>query len=384
MKMVNFKINFFLILTVLIISCKTSIHDKTKDIDSGKPTRVGPEDFNSSFSYYNTTPESPDGSKIAYVKLLAETKEDRSEQVPAEIWICNSDLSSHQKVVSLNPLQVHNGARVQWLDNQSIAYEDDSIRVANLDGQSLIKAVDGRMGHETHNGKILYGANAEQTNYSTMYEYDINKQQVRELGDVMDFTDLVNHFDTTDFIEPEKWRILHLQYSPDGSKIAFRLDVGPRNEHFRHLITMDINGENVHYFGPKPMHFSWYDNESIMAHDNQIDDGFPNDKSVRRWDQQGKVIETLGGPGNHLGASFDRKLYASESWYGTTPVIISVFKKGQSKSYWQDTVSLDAHTTWTLAYHTNPSFSRDGKRVYYNKCVAPGKVQAYMAVLPEK
>jgi hypothetical protein len=271
---------------------------------------------------------------------------------------------------------------VQWLDNQSFAYEDDSIRVANLSGQSLIKAVDGKMGHETHSEKILYSANAEETNYSTIYEYDINKQLVKELGDVMDFADLVNHFDTTDFIATEKWSIGHLQYSPDGSKIAFRLNVGPKNEKFKHLVTMDINGDNVHYFGPKPMHFSWFDNESIMGHDNQIDDGYPNDKSVRRWDQQGKVIETLGGPGNHLGASFDRKLYASESWYGTTPVIMSVFKKGQSNAYLQDTVSLDAHTTWTLAHHINPSFSRDGKRVYYNKCVAPGKVQAYMMLLP--
>jgi hypothetical protein len=61
---------------------------------------------------------------------------------------------------------------------------------------------------------------------------------------------------------------------------------------------------------------------------------------------------------------------------------MSVFKKGQSNAYLQDTVSLDAHTTWTLAHHINPSFSRDGKRVYYNKCVAPEKVQAYMMLLP--
>ena len=381
--MKNFGRNFYTLLVIFLIGCNHNTRNSVDYAESGLPILVGQEDFNSTFSYYNTTPESPDGSKIAYVKLLAETKENRSELVSGEIWICDSDLSNHQKVVSLNPLQVHNGARVQWLDNQSFAYEDDSIRVANLSGQSLIKAVDGRMGHETHSGKILYAANAEKTNYSTIYEYDISKQQVSELGDVMDFTDLVNHFDTTDFIEPEKWRILHLQYNPGGSKIAFRLDVGPKNEKFKYLVTMDINSENVHYFGPKPMHFSWYDNESIMAHDNQIDDGWANDKSARRWNQQGKVLETLAGPGNHLGVSFDRKLYASESWYGTTPVIISVFKKGQSNAYWKDTVSLDAHTTWTLGHHTNPSFSRDGKRVYYNKCGAPGKVQAYMAVLPK-
>ncbi|MCK5208574.1 MAG: hypothetical protein KAQ79_11150, partial [Cyclobacteriaceae bacterium] len=358
-KMVRFKINILhlsLLLIVLIISCKTSIHDETKDFALGKSILVGPEDFNSSFSYYNTTPESPDGNNIAYVKFLAETSENRSEKVAAEIWVCNSNLSNHKKIVTINPLAVHNGARVQWVNNQTIAYEDDSIRVVDLSGTSVIKAVYGRLGHETYNGKILYSANGLKTNYSTIYEYNIKNQQITNFGNVMDFKDLVDHFNSEEFIDPAKFRILHLQYSPDGSKIAFRLDVGPRNEKFKHLVTMDINGDNVHYFGPKPMHFSWYDDESIMAHDNQIDDGWPNDKSSRRWDQQGSFIETLSGPGNHLGASFDRKLYASESWYGTTPVIISVFKKGQSIAYWKDTVSLDAHTTWTLAYHINPSF----------------------------
>ena len=386
MKMVRFIINFLLlslVLTILIISCKTSIQDETKDFDSGNPIRVGPEDFNSSFSYYNTTPESPDGNKIAYVKFLAETTENRSEKVQAEIWVCNSNLSSYKKVVTINPLEVHNGARVQWIDNQTIAYEDDSIRIVDLNGVSVIKAVSGHLGHETHDGRILYSAIDLETNYSTIYEYSIKNQRITDLGDVMDFKDLVNNFKSEDYHDPAQWKILHLQYSPDGSKIAFRLDVGPRNEKFRYLVTMDINGDNVHYFGPKPMHFSWYDNESIMAHDNQIDDGWPNDKSSRRWDQQGSFIETLSGPGNHLGASFDRKLYASESWYQTTPVILSVFKKSHSKPYWQDTVSLDHHTIWTLAYHINPSFSRDGKRVYFNKCIAPGKVQAYMVVLPE-
>jgi hypothetical protein len=386
MKIVRSKINFLhisLILSVIIIGCKTSIQDETKDFDSGNPIRVGPEDFNSSFSYYNTTPESPDGNKIAYVKFLAETKENRSEKVPAEIWVCNSNLSSHKKLVTINPSEVHNGARVQWIDNQTIAYQDDSIRIVDLNGVSGIKAVFGRLGHETHEGKILYSAINPETNYSTIYEYSIKNQQITDLGDVMDFKDLVNNFNSEEYFDPAKWKILHLQYSPDGYKIAFRLDVGPRNEKFNHLVTMDINGENIYYFGPKPMHFSWFNNESIMGHDNQIDDGWPNDKSSRRWDQQGKFIETLSGPGNHLGVSFERDLFASESWYQITPVILSVFNKGQSKPFWQDTVSQDHHTIWTLAYHINPSFSRDGKRVYFNKCISSGKVQAYMVVLPE-
>jgi hypothetical protein len=122
---------------------------------------------------------------------------------------------------------------------------------------------------------------------------------------------------------------------------------------------------------------------SIMGHDNQIDDGMPNDKSCRRWDLEGNFIETLSGPGNHLGASFDKQLFASESWYRQNPIILSVFRKGNTTAFWKDTVSTDSNVTWTLGNHVNPSFSRDNKRVYFNKLSEDNQVQAYMAVLEE-
>ena len=347
-----------------------------------RPIRVGPEDFNSTFGYYGTTPESPDGLMIAYVKLLQETKVKRTEKVPGEIWVCNSDLSNHRRIISINPIEVHNGARVQWVDNQTIAYSDDKIRVVDLAGTAVITAVYGRIGHHPHNGKIIYAANDPETNVSTIYEINVKTGRKSELGNVMDFQGVLKHFGDPEFIEVKDWRILHLQYGPDGSKIAFRMDVGPYMEKYKHLVTMDINGDNVHYFGPKPMHFGWYDNESIMGHDNQIADGNANNNSLRRWDQDGKFIETLAGPGNHLGATVDRHYFGSESWYGESPIIIRVFRKNQLEPIWQDIASNVSYTTWKLAYHTNPSFSRDGKRVYYNKCVAPGKVMAYMAILP--
>jgi hypothetical protein len=37
---------------------------------------------------------------------------------------------------------------------------------------------------------------------------------------------------------------------------------------------------------------------------------------------------------------------------------------------------------WTLSAHVNPSFSRDGKRVYFNRAMADGLSQAYYVDLP--
>ena len=359
-----------------------STEEKIEEMPADSPTRVGPEGFNSTLGYYGTSPESPDGTMIAYVKLLQETEADRYEMVPAELWVCNSDLSKHRKIISLNPLVVHNGARVQWVDNQTIAYSDDKIRVVDLDGNAVITAVDGRIGHHAHDGKIIYAAEDPETNLYSIYEINVKTDQKSALGNVMDFQGLLNYFNDPEMIDVKDWRILHLQYSLDGSKIAFRMDVGPRMEPYKHLVTMDINGDNIHYFGPKPMHFAWYDNESIMGHDNQIEDGNLNDRSLRRWDLDRNFIETLAGPGNHLGATEDRQYFGSESWYGESPIIVRVFRKNQLEPIWQDIASNVSHTTWKLRYHTNPSFSRDGKRVYYNKCVAPGKVAVYMAILP--
>ena len=348
----------------------------------GRPIGVGPDNQNSTFGIYGTSPESPDGLLIAYVKLLQETNVNQSEMVPGELWVCNRDLSNHRRITSINPIVVHNGAHVQWVDNQTIAYSDDKIRVVDLAGAAVITPVDGRIGHFAHNGKIVYAAEDPETHVATIYETNVKTGRTSELGSVLDFQDLRNHFNQREFIEVEDWGIGHLQYAPDGSKIAFRLDVGLPMERYKHLVTMDINGEDVRYFGPKPMHFAWFDNESIMGHDNQIADGNGNDRSLRRWDRDGKFIETLAGPGNHLGATADRQYFGSESWYLESPILIRVFRKNQLEPIWQDVASNDTHTTWTLRYHVNPSFSRDGKRVYYNKCVAPGKVRAVVAILP--
>jgi len=378
------KILGYVIVVSIFFQCQHKQQDQNKSKDNhAEPVRVGPENYNSSLSYYGTTPESPDGKLIAFTVFLKETVNERSEKVPAEIWVCNSDLTDYRKVLSINPLATHNAARIQWLDNHSFLYEDDSIRVIDLEGKPLIEAVVGRSGHETHDGKFLYAANHPETRLSSIYEYDVAAREKSILADVNDFSGLLDHYTDTAFTPVSQWRILHLQYNIDASKLSFRLDVGPRNEHYRHLVTMNYDGTDVQYFGPKPMHFLWFDEETVMGHDNQIEDGQANDKSLRRWSLNREYLETLAGTGNHTGAAPNRKYFASESWYGENPIVVRVFKKNNVVPIWTDTASTDPHTTWTLAYHTNPSFSRDSKRVYYNKCVAPGKVRVYMAVLPE-
>jgi hypothetical protein len=376
----------YVIIVTAVIVVFGLIGCSSEQMEQGVAVKVSEGDLNTVLSYYNTTPENPDGSKIVYTKFLSNPENERGEKVPAEIWVCNSDLTNHRKVVSINDIAVHNGARVQWLDNTSFAYQDDSIRAVDLNGKALMKPVSGRIGHETYKGKILFSGSAKEpglSDLSTIYEYDVANKQLKKLADVTDFQEVYELYHDTNLRALSEVILLHLQYSPNGEKVAFRLDIGPKNEKYRHLISMNYDGSKIKYFGPKPMHFSWFDNSSLQGHDNQIDDGLPNDKSGRVWDLERNVIETLSGPGNHFAASYDKKYIASESWYGENPVVLSVFKRGQNQPFWQDTISTDSHSTWTLANHANPSFSRDGKRVYYNKCLAPGKVFVYFVKLPQ-
>jgi hypothetical protein len=357
--------------------------DPNIDFEPGEPVRVGPEDFNSTFSYYNTTPESPDGSMISYVKILS-AQMNRYTKLSGELWICNADLTGHKMIAELNSFQVHNGVNAQWIDNKTIAYyHDEYIRVVNLKGKEQIPAIRASsIGHAPHDEKILFSHISEETGYWTIYECDINNGEITELADASTFKEVVNHFSIDNIRDMSDRKIIHLMYSPDGSKIALRLDLGNDGESGNHLVTMNKSGGDIHFFGPKPMHFAWYDNESIMGHDNQINDRKTNDKSARRWSLDAEFIETLAGPGNHLAASTDRELFASESWYGKDPVVLKIFKKGETKQFWFDYVGDDI-TVWELGNHVNPSFSRDGKRVYYHKSVGPGQSQAWMVVIPD-
>jgi len=358
--------------------------DPNSKFEPGVPVRVGPENSNSTFSYYNTTPESPDGSLISYVKILT-AQRDRYTYLTGELWICNADLTGHKMVTELNNFQVHNGVHAQWVNNQTIAFLDDGqIRVVNLKGQDQVPAINAAdLGHHPHDEKILFSRISEETNYWTVYEFDISNGETTEIADASTFADIVNHFSSAGFNAMTEWKIIHLQYSPDGSKIAMRVSVGSGGEQHNHLVTMNRGGGDIHFFGPKPMHFAWFDNSSIMGHDNQINDGKPDNRSARRWSLDAEYIETLAGPGNHLAASVNRELYASESWYNELPVILKVFNKGETNSLWHHTVSADEITIWELGNHVNPSFSRDGKRVYFHNNLGPRQSQAWMVVLPE-
>lgn len=382
MKIMKIMKNYICLLLVIVFAARCN-NDTQPQFPTQTIIPVGPSDASSAFSYYNTTPENPTGNKIAYVKYL-ETPTARVSGYKGEIWTCDANLQQHQKVVSVDSCHSHNGVSLQWIDDDRFAYQDGTaIYIASVGQKEVLHGpYYGRIGHYAFDEKILF-ANLEPSDEEELaiFEVNANDGKAEKIAPISIFYPFQSKFHASHDSIKSNWRILHLHYSPDGSKINLRLDVG-EGEVNNPLFTISRNEiDPVVYFGLKPMHFDWYDNQSIMGHDNQIPDGMPNDFSARRWDLQGNFIETLAGPGNHLGAAPDFSRFASESWYRSDTISLSVFNRGEIKPFFTVDVSNAPKATWDKGWHVNPSFSRDGKRVYFHRTVSNDMVQACMVVL---
>jgi hypothetical protein len=313
--------------------------------------------------------------------------------MPGALWFCDRDLRNHRKLRDLKAVNSHNGVSLLWIDDSRLAVnEHGSVSIIDAgSGEVLHGPYFGGIGHNAKDHHILLSVGKDNPyGPSGIYEIDADTGEIDLLRSDVSHAAYQSRFPEGYNPDPTTWKTLHLQYSPSGTRISYRFDcahksyVGrERQEEYKLLFTMDRDGGDAVKFGPKPMHFSWFDEDSIAGHDNQIEDGQPNDKSVRRWDRHGKFIETLAGYGNHLSFSPDREFYATESWYGAVPVVLRVYRRGEVSPILKRIVSRDSRTTWELRYHVNPSFSRDGRRVYFHYSSELGVVEASYISVPD-
>jgi len=348
---------------------------------------IQPAALQTGLSYYNTTPESADGSHLAYVRWK-EIPQSRPDARPAELWVCARDLTDHRKVLDIEACTNHNGARVQWTHDRRVAYMDgSSTYVADVEAAERVHGpYPGRLGHHAHDGHILIGAmEPSDLGPAGVYEIDAGTGNVRRVVRRGRFGELP----LPDRITPApkaEWDLIHLQYAPGGTRIAMRFDPltdEEETEAERLLVTFDRNGEDMVLFGPKPMHFFWYDNETLMGHENPVLADDVHDLKVQRWTRTGELVETLAGPGNHLSVTDDRVSYASETWYYASPVELRIYARGDMEPAQQVFSSPHTGVVWEHGAHVNPTFGRDGSRLYFNMPVEGGRFHAaYVAVLP--
>lgn len=364
------------------------------EIPGLQETTVGPEGKYSSFGYYNESPESPDGTRIAYIVFDKDPSLEEPQQ-PFSIWLCDTDLQNHRKVMeSPFPVNLHNGAVLQWVDNQHICIGSDSrggILVVNVrNGQTVYGPYSpGWPGGTNLNGMVLlHMADESKLGQAGLYCLNTRDGKVKRLFATEQFASFYESLDWRGSPYPSDWRFVHGKFSTDGSHIAFTIHTGRGGG--QHLFTARSDGTGLRPWGKlvqdrgadKPLHFLWYDDHTLYGVDQSCEDGTPNNLHVKRWDLEGNFIETLAGAACHLGMSPDKSWIAGETFYYDDPVRLYLYNSGHTDPAALVFEHKGTHPTWILGGHVNPSFSRDGRRLYYTRPVDNHRVQAYRCTVP--
>ncbi len=332
---------------------------------NARERKIPLSDATSVWSYYGVTPESPNEKRLCYVlypKPIGLDSEKQYPVNPAQLWVCNIDGTGHRMLFKGSG-SVHDGLSQSWVDDKHIVFVNDgATRIINADtGEIEFGPWQGfRSGHEAKNGKVLLKRISNLAfNKQKLWEFDMATQKMR-------------------LVLPYKRGIAHAQYSPDGQKALFTTD---RNTH---LVVVNLDGSGLKVFsGKKPMHFQWFDNQSFFGY---VEGGVvgvnPNKHrkhEMYRWNLDGRIIEYLAGHGCHGAVRKDGKYFVGESWYKSNPIKLWLYARGSREPLHTIFSHPFKRVTWHDGgrHHVNPSFSRDGMRLYYNKAVNENTSQAF-------
>jgi len=259
---------------------------------------------------------------------------------------------------------VHNGLVQSWVDNKHIVFASDGdTRIINADtGKIDFGPFEGfSPGHYALDGKVLMYQKENFTKPRGIYEFDTATGKMR-------------------LAVPYDKYIGHVQCSTDGKTILFKNKVDNNN----YLGVADLKSGKFKILpGEKPMHYQWFDEQTLFGYIvPNVMGRDPNTHPLHemyRWNLDGKIIEYLAGYGCHGAARTDGKYLAGESWYGSDQIVLRLYSRGQSEPMADIFSHSFAHVTWRNGgrHHVNPSFSRDGMRLYYKKAVNENTSHAF-------
>jgi|GEM_PF-1768453 hypothetical protein len=350
--------------------------------------QVGPSNVSSSFGFYGTTPENPAGRLVAYVAYKPGITPDSTRQ-EGELWVVDTDFANPRKVADITGFSPHDGAELSWLDDHRVAFRDyqrelrtSALRVVDVrTGKDTIPPHIGAttLGHNPHGSRILFNATDKDGRHAGLepgiHEWDTETGAVRpvfltkeQVASVL--PQLPPKAVVEGLLPPSDWQCLHSQYSPDGRKVLFRLDVAKPTDAWL-VAVCDVDGKNLVLMQSEAehmLHVLWRDSDTLVAHDRE-GAHWTKPGVLKLWKIGAGSGVPIGIPGNHLAVSPDGKHFASETGYHSNPVVLRYFPEGTLDL--KDAKIITEHRfpeiTWKKSFHINPSFSRDGKRIYYHK-----------------
>lgn len=331
-------------------------------------------------------PESPDGTRLVYARKRDLTNAAAGE---TEIWVCNRDLTGHRKVFTVE-CGNHNGPSATFVDDSRIVFRDiinglSGFRILNVDtGKVEFGPVFCKESHCSENGiypfsisEEFLGTNPQIPNIDAcgIYLLDLSSYTVKKAVDSSQILDMVREAGYT----PNSYTtsMSHVQLNPSATAVMMRLSVEECRV-FGALGAIELLTGNTHFIPDKPVHQLWYDDTTYMA-TRQYFDGTKiemESSRIQRFSMDGEWIETLGGVGNHIDGSPDRKWFVGDRAYPGYPADVLLYQKGEITPTAVLGTSNEQHTIWDLKIHPNPTFSRDGKRVYFNHPVSDTRTEA--------
>jgi hypothetical protein len=318
---------------------------------------------------------------------------ERPRTLPAELWVCGSDLTDHRKVFEMSMTCggfPHNGAMPSWIDDHRVVFRQltpagPKIHVLDVDAETvLFPPIVGNLGHYAAHGKVPFGIYAGEVGQNPEYPgiegeglYLLDAES-GEVERVIATEAIIAFAREQGFTPTERThRLAHEMLNPAATKMMIRLSL----EECLTLFAVDLQSGETTLFPYKPLHQLWYDDETYVGVAGASSD--PGDKrEIARWQPDGTRLETLvssddgSGIGNHIDISPDRRWFVTDAIYHSDPVTIELYRRGRG-----DPVAiLDRHNltrpVWRLRAHANPVFSRDGRRVYFVQAFEEDAVRA--------
>ena len=330
-------------------------------------------------------PESPDGKHIVYAM------KENLDEGKTKIMICDRNLTNHRHIFTVN-CGNHNGPSATFTDNSTIVFRDSVnnlplFRIMDINSGKIKYEIFAKESHCAENGKYPFSVSSEflgkNPNYpeiaeNGIYILDIVSGKITLAASEKDICDMVISHGLT--ATERTASVSHVQLNPSGTAVMMRLGV-PECPVFGALGCIDLDTRKTHIIPDKPVHQLWFDNDTYMA-TRQFNKGklIEMDTSyIARFSKDGEELEILGGIANHTDASPDRQYFAGDRCYPGYAPNIYLYKRGNKTPIAEFEIPDEQETVWKKQVHPNPSFSRDGKRLYFNRPRKGGGTDAVFA-----
>ncbi len=329
-------------------------------------------------------PESPDG------KLLVYGRKPDLEKPETEIRICNREDFGDARTVFTVHCGNHNGPSATFTDNSHIVFRDSSMglsafRILNIEtGEVQYGPIFGKESHCAENGFYPFSLSEEfmgknpdypELNECGIYLLELATGRITRVATKDTVLKMVLDHGCTP--NASTTSMSHVQLNPSATRVMMRLSVD-NCPVFGALGCIDLDTGATHVIPDKPVHQLWFDDDTYLA-TRQYNQGRLIEMAtsrIQRFSVDGECLETLGGIGNHIDGSHDRKYFVGDRAYPDYPADIFLYERGNTEPLATFGGQDFQDITWRLKVHPNPTFSRDDSRIYFNHAISETRTQA--------